>query len=715
MKKDKNKKKKAQLPFRLNILFFVVFLLFAVLILQLGVVQILNGEDFQKEIERTTKDTTKIPVPRGEIYDRNYNVVAKNKPMYAITYTPPKGVQAKDRLDVAEKLAQYIDMFKKDPKEKKKQLKKISERDYKEYWYVKNEEKALEKLPLEEAKDMDSSEQYKEILNRITKEEISNFTEQEKEIILIKKELDRAYALTPQIVKSEEVTPEEYASVAEHLAELPGINATTDWVREYPYDVTFRNIIGKITTEKEGLPAENIDYYLAKGYSRNDRVGETGLEAEFEDLLRGRKEQVQYTMSKSGVILDSDVVVPGESGKDLILTIDMEFQEKVDDVLRKELKEAVKNGAERHLRDALAVVMNPKTGEVLAVSGQSFTDAKQNEIRDTSYKVLYDAHRPGSTVKGATVLSGYESGVITPGHTEYDTPIKIAGTPTKGSWKDLGYVNDLDALRMSSNVYMFYIAMRMGGEYNYQFEKKIRFNPEAFTKMRNYFKQFGLGVETGVDFPYESTGYPGTTPGAGLLMDFAIGQYDTFTTMQLAQYVSTIANNGYRVQPHFLKEVRNPSSDLENFGNVYKSVNTQVLNKIVMDDKYIKRVQEGFRQVFQEPGGTAYNYFRGTDYKVAGKTGTAENEVYENGKLLAETVNLTMVAYAPYDNPEIAIAVIVPNLDQDSKSPINHNITKGILNAYYSLKEDRAKEEMKQDDKKQANQLNEEEQEQGND
>ncbi|GIO27547.1 peptidoglycan D,D-transpeptidase FtsI family protein [Ornithinibacillus bavariensis] len=716
MKKVQNKKKKAQLPFRLNILFFIVFLLFAVLIIQLGIVQILNGEAFQTEIEKTTKDITKIPVPRGEIYDRNYNVIAKNKPMYAITYTPPKGVQAKDRLEVAQKLAEYIDMFKKDPEEKKKQLKKITERDKKEYWYLLNEKEALKKLPLEEAKEMDNSEQYNEILERITKEEYDQITEQDKEIILIKKELDRAYSLTPQIVKSEEVTPEEYARVAEHLAELPGINATTDWVREYPYDVTFRNIIGKITTEKAGLPAENIDYYLAKGYSRNDRVGDTGLEKEYEDFLRGRKEQVQYTMSNSGVILDSDVVVPGESGKDVILTVDMEFQDKVDEVLRQELKNAVKNGAERHLRDALAVVMNPNTGEVLAVSGQSFTDAKQNEIMDTSYKVLHEAHRPGSAVKGATILSGYESGIITPGHTEFDTPMKIAGTPTKGSWKDLGYVNDLDALRMSSNVYMFYIALKMGGEYNYQFEKKVRFNPAAFTQMRNYFKQFGLGVETGIDFPYESTGYVGPKPGAGLLMDYAIGQYDTFTAMQLAQYVSTIANGGYRVQPHFLKEVRNPSTGLEDFGTVYKTANTQILNRIVMDDKYIKRVQEGFRQVFQEPGGTAYNYFRGTNFKVAGKTGTAQNEVFnDKGELVAKTVNLTMVAYAPYDNPEIAIAVIVPNLDESSSSPINHNITRGILDAYFSLKEDRAKDDMKQDEDKQANQVDQEEQDSQND
>lgn len=106
----KKKKKRAQLPVRMNILFFAIFLLFSALILQLGVVQILNGESYQEEIERTNLDTTSVPVPRGKIYDRNGNIIVDNEAMYSITYTPPKGVQAKDRLKVAETLVNFIDM-----------------------------------------------------------------------------------------------------------------------------------------------------------------------------------------------------------------------------------------------------------------------------------------------------------------------------------------------------------------------------------------------------------------------------------------------------------------------------------------------------------------------------------------------------------------------------------------------------------------------------
>ncbi|HLR40116.1 MAG TPA: penicillin-binding protein 2 [Virgibacillus sp.] len=679
----KKRKKKAQLPFRLNILFFIVFLLFCGLILQLGVMQILEGEAFQEEIDRTIKDTTKIPVPRGLFYDRYGNVIVENKPLYSITYTPAKGVQAEEKLKVAEKLATYISM------DSKKEIDSLTERNKKEYWYLKNKDAADERLSEEEAAKMDNAKQYDTILKRITEEEISDFTEEELEVMVVKKEMDKAYSLTPQIIKNEDVTPEEYARVAENLDKLPGVNATTDWERDYPYKDSLKSLLGSITSQEQGLPAEEIDYYLTRGYNRNDRVGKSGLEEQYEDVLRGRKEQVQYTTTKSGKVIDSEVVVPGERGKDLVLTIDMELQKRVDDIVKKELNTAIKKHpyANRFMEDALAVVINPKTGELLAVSGQYYNRDK-NKFENVAYKTLYDAHRPGSSIKGATMLAGYASGVISPGQSFYDTPIKIAGTPKKSSWKNLGSVNDINALSQSSNVYMFYIAMRMGGEYNYQAGKSISFDPEAFQTMRNYFHQLGLGSSTGIDYPYEGTGYVGTNPKPGNLLDFAIGQYDTYTTMQLAQYVSTIAGDGYRVQPHLVKEIRSP--DPEDMGPVHQSINTKVLNRIDMDESNIKRVQEGFRGAFQSSEGTASSYFSGKSYNPAGKTGTAQNEVYEDGVHLADTENLTLVGYAPFDEPEVAFAVVVPNTGRvSSQHPINNLIGEKILDTYFDLKKER--------------------------
>lgn len=331
MVNSEKKKKDSRIPFRVNILFFVVFILFTVLIIQLGIVQILDGETYQAEIDRTVNDISKSSVPRGKIYDRNGEVIVDNTPLYAITYTPPKRVQAEDKLELAEQLLSYL-------KIDKEVIDKVTERNKKEYWYLKNFDEANDRLSDEEVEKLDDVEQYKLVLKRITDEDIKDITDEELEVIAIKRELDKAYALTPEVIKNKNISIEEYARIAEHLNSLPGINATTDWEREYVHGDTFKSVIGAITSQNEGIPAEKEDYYLSRGYNRNDRVGKSGLEAQYEDLLRGRKEQTEYTTTKTGKVLGTDVAVEGSRGKDLLLTIDIDYQKKVDELLLKELK-----------------------------------------------------------------------------------------------------------------------------------------------------------------------------------------------------------------------------------------------------------------------------------------------------------------------------------------------------------------------------------------
>lgn len=690
--KKKEKEKRAQLPFRLNILFFSVFLLFSILILQLGVVQILRGETFQEEIDQTTQDVIKVPVPRGKIYDRNYKIVVDNEPIYAITYTPPKGVQPKQRLELAETLVKFMSM---DIYDDKDNLTGISLRNKREYWYLKNTEEAEKLLTSDEREGMNNGEQYNEILQRIPDEEIDKLTDKELQIIAIKKELDKAYELTPQIIKNEGVTLEEYARVGENLDQLPGVNVTTDWDRVYENRNSFHAYLGSITTQNQGILADKEQFYLTRGYSRNDRVGRSGLEAQYEDVLRGRKEQIEYVTDKNGKVVDSNILVPGERGKDLVLTLDMEYGKRVDQILQRELETAIEKTPSYYrqlLEEALAVVINPKTGEILAISGQRYNhDTK--EFEDVALNAIHDTHLPGSTVKGATILAGFQSGVVSPGHVIVDKPIINAGSNPKGSWMNLGPVNDIDALERSSNVYMYHIAMRVSGNPVYRENASLTFNKGSFQKMRNYFQQFGLGTETGIDYPNEAKGLSPNAEGlpdrAGLLQNYAIGQYDTFTTLQLAQYVSTIANDGYRVRPHLVKEIREPTPYADELGPVYRSMNTDVLNKIEMDNAYIQRVQEGFRRAFQGTRGTASAYFSDRDYNPAGKTGTAEEFKWIDGKMF-QTENLALVGYAPFDDPEVAFAVIVPHTHRFSdRHPINNLIGRGILDSYFELKEER--------------------------
>ncbi|QHN49869.1 penicillin-binding protein 2 [Geobacillus stearothermophilus] len=685
------RKKRAQVPIRLNILFFFVFLLFSALILRLGVVQIVYGEDYRREVERTQDEIVSTPVPRGKIYDRFGQVIVDNTPQKTITYTRSKTTQPEEILDVARKLAQYIDIP--DAEEK------VTERDMKDYWILTHPEEAKKKVSEQERKKLaDQGLTQKEIdkkvyewtLDRITKQDLAQISKSELEVIAIKHEMESGYALTPQTVKSKGVTDREYAVVSEHLSELPGVNTTVDWDRKYVYDNTFRSVLGSVTEEDEGVPRERLDYFLARDYSRNDRVGKSYLEMQYEEVLHGKKAKVKNVVDKSGRVVSVEEVYPGERGKDLVLTIDAELQQKVEEIIQQEILATKRKGRSPLLDRAFVVMMNPKTGEVLAMAGKLLQDGK---FVDFAIGNITSAYAMGSAVKGATVLTGFQTGVLHPNTYIKDEPLYIKGTPVKKSWKTMGTINELTALKQSSNVYMFKTAIAIGGGV-YRPHAPLRINLEAFTTIRHYFSQFGLGVKTGIDLPNELSGFQGQSTRGGFLLDLAIGQYDMYTPMQLAQYVSTIANGGYRMKPQLVKEIREPSADGKKLGRIMKRFEPVVLNRIDMKTEYIKRVQEGFRRVMQEPGGTAYSYFASASYKPAGKTGTAE--AFYDGPIQSRrndpTYNLTLVGYAPYNDPEVSFAVVVPWATQGESDGINDRIGRRILDAYFELKAKRAAE-----------------------
>lgn len=675
-------------------LFFVVFLLFSALIFRLGIVQIVQGEDYQRKIERTEDVTVNTSVPRGKIYDRDGEVVVDNMPQNAITYTRSSSPDTEEMMQTAEKLAQLIE----------KETDQVTERDMKDFWLGQNEEKAKAKISdaewaSYENDELTEDEIYDMQLERITEEDLKELSADQLEVLAIYREFTSGYAQTPQIVKNQNVTDVEYAVVSENLSSLPGVNTTTDWERTYSYDNTLKTVLGNISSSKEGLPKEMADYYLARGYSRNDRVGKSYLEYQYEDVLRGQKTKMKNITDKSGNVLDSEIITEGRRGKDLVLTIDMDLQTALEQIIEEELRKA-KSGYHPFLDRAFVTMMDPNTGEVLAMAGKKYevVDGKA-EVFDFALGNMTTSYAMGSSVKGATVLTGYMTGVNTPGEYIVDEPLNFAGTAKKSSWFNRGGafgISDTYALMRSSNVYMFKTAMEIGGA-TYRPGASLRLDIDAFSTMRNYFSQFGLGVKTGIDLPNEQAGYKGfvNPKEPGKLLDFSIGQFDTYTPLQLAQYVSTIANGGYRMQPHIVKEIREPVSETNKIGPIAEEIQPTVLNTLDLEPGWIEQVQEGFRLVAQASEGTASSYFGDAPYKMAAKTGTAEG-VYD-GPLKEKnknemTWNVTLVGYAPYDNPEVAMAVVVPWAYEDSSSsiPINHYIGRRAMDKYFELKEQKA-------------------------
>lgn len=689
---NKKKKKKTQVPFRLNMLFFVVFMLFSALILRLGVVQIVYGNDFKREIERTEDITIDNPVPRGKIYDRNGKVIVDNSPLNAITYTKYQNADQKEMLMVAARLAKYITM----------DTKKVQERDKKDYWLMAHPDEAKKKITKKDwdqykQKKLDDKDLYKIQLSRVTDAELSQLTNKDLQILAIFRQFNSGYALTPQIVKNKGVSAKEFAVVSENLESLPGVNTTTDWDRNYVFGSTLRTVLGKVTSSDEGVPKELLDYYLARGYSRNERVGKSYIEKQYEDVLHGEKAKVKNKTDKAGNIISTEVVSEGKRGKDLVLTIDMDLQASVEKILEDQLRLAKKEPSSGLLDRAFVVMMDPRTGEVLAMAGKQIgknEETGKEEMKDFALGNISTSYNVGSAVKGATILTGYKTGAISPGSTQFDEPLKIQNTPVKKSWKNFGRINDLRALQVSSNVYMWKTAIAMGGGH-YAANESLPLNMKAFDTVRQSFSQFGLGVRTGIDLPNEATGYPGPIKKPGLLLDLVIGQYDTYTNMQLAQYVSTIANGGYRVQPHLVKEIREPILDNKEMGPVVQEIEPKVLNRIDAKDEWIKRVQQGFKMVMQVGDGTAVRYFHTAEYHPAGKTGTAE-AFYDGpkrkqfGKEAPQVMNLSLIGYAPDDNPEIAMAVLVPWAYQSANGRgTNNYIGRAVMDAYFDLKKKR--------------------------
>ncbi|MCY7913216.1 peptidoglycan D,D-transpeptidase FtsI family protein, partial [Bacillus haynesii] len=384
----------------------------------------------------------------------------------------------------------------------------------------------------------------------------------------------------------------------------------------------------------------------------------------------------------------------GKSGKDLVLTIDVDMQKEIEKIIEDELKSAKARHSAPLLDRAFVVMMDPRNGEVLSIAGKQLkNESGKLKVDDYALGAMTSSYAMGSAVKGATVLTGLQTGAINLNTTFLDEPLYIGKGNPKKSWaSNLGTLGIQRALEKSSNVFMFKTAIALG-KGQYKPRQPLDLQTKAFDTFRYYFSQFGLGVKTGIDLPNEASGYKGSQKLPGFLLDYSIGQYDTYTPLQLAQYVSTIANGGYRMKPQLVKEIREPDSK-KGIGAVTQSVQPEVLNKLDMSDQYIKEVQNGFRRVMTK--GTAAGQFASASYKPAGKTGTAQSfyDGPDKSKTGTPTYNTTLVAYAPYDNPEVAISVVVPWVynDYGQRYSITNEIGRKVLDKYFELKSKQSKE-----------------------
>ena len=665
------------IPIRLNLLFAIVILLFLAIIGRLLYMQVLHKDFYENKLASASQTRVTMGSARGEIYDAAGKPLVQNTVKQVVSFTRSNKMTAADLKDISTKLLNYVTVTSPE----------VTDRQMADYYLADAEvyKKTVEALPKDKRYDSDGnkfseSELYNNAAESIAPNQL-NYSEDEKKAIYLFSQLNSVGNFATGNIQTDPLSDTQVAVIASASKELPGISISTSWDRKV-LETSLSSIVGTVSSEKSGLPAEEVDAYLKKGYSLNDRVGTSYLEKQYEEVLQGKRTVKEIHLDKHGDMESVENIEEGSKGKNIKLTIDLAFQDSVDALLKSYFNSELGNGGAKYSEGVYAVALNPKTGAVLSMSGLKH-DLKTGELTPDSLGTVTNVFVPGSVVKAATISSGWENGVLSGNQTLTDQPIVFQGSAPIYSWYKLAYgsfpITAVEALEYSSNAYMVQTALGIMGQ-TYQPNMTVGTNnlESAMGKLRSTFGEYGLGSATGIDLPDESTGFVPKEYNFANFITNAFGQFDNYTPMQLAQYVATIANNGVRLAPHIVEGIYD-NNDKGGLGELIQAIDTKEINKVNISESDMAILHQGFYQVSHgtSPLTTGRAFSDGATVSISGKTGTAESYV-AGGQ---EANNTNAVAYAPTENPQIAVAVVFPHNTNLTKN-VGPAIARDIINLY---------------------------------
>lgn len=592
---------------------------------------------YEEYLNATNKIVYGLNAPRGRILDRNGKVLVDNIGTNTIVFHKLKNIDTK-------KIAHLLNTI-------IPNIKNASIDEQKKYYLTFNETDSLlteKEQELYNNRKISQAEVEEIKLARI--EPLLNYTNKEQQEIHLYYLLNKGYIYDSKII-AKDVSDEICAKI--NISNISGLTCEYTTKRIYLYD-TLNDILGRTGN----ITKENKEYYLAKGYSLNDTVGLSYLEKQYDDYLKGEKAKYLVNEDNSLTLISNS-----KPGNDIYLSIDIELQLQINEILKKNLNKASNLKNTKYYNSSYVLVSNPNTGEIIASTGLMKV---KDDFHDITTNILTSSFTMGSVIKGASHTVGYQNNLIDIGTKINDSCIKLYQVPTKCSYKRLGYIDDITALKTSSNYYQFLTAIKLTGN-KYKYNMKLEVEEKDFNTYRDTFAEFGLGSKTGIDLENESLGIKGKTIAPDLLLNLSIGQYDTYTPLQLLNYINTIATNGKRYSLHYLKEVKNKDKIIYEY-------QPNLLN--IVKNSNFNRIKEGFKEVLYSGTGRGYT---DTLYKPAGKTGTSE--VVYNKDII--TINQTYAMFAPYDNPQYSIVVISPNISYNNDydnyiAPINRYISKEV-------------------------------------
>lgn len=625
--------RRKQFSFRLNIFFFILFAVFSVLIVRLAVLQFVEGPQLSAAGSKKSEREDPIAPIRGNIYDVNGNPIAYSTSTqslyYSIQPTVRGGKSSTDQAhEMAEKLAEVF-------------------------------------------------ETYGDENNAMTKEDI---------IRQMDLEFRRNYISTPRRIKTG-LTNEELAYIMENQSEFAGVNILEESVRHYSEDTVAVQLVGYL--KKYRGARNSYEFYAQKmeetnslyKYLEEEEVGFDGIEFMYQDILRGTNGIKSYPVNSSGAITGEITITNPEKGADLYLTIDKDVQLHTEESIMKHL-EKIRNSNYHYERapyavTGFAVAMEVDTGKVMAMAsmpdydpniwaGGSISTADydnfEHVLNNGTIRPVYGPYSDeerrkhpssilplGSTIKPLTVLIGLNEGLFGTntyyndtgrfgfGKAGHETYIRNSGN------KSYGNIDGALAIQKSSNPFM----SAMIGDRLY---KRGAVNGKSSIQIwDDYMKQFGLGASTESGLIGESNGvidyFAEAESGSpqSALVYASFGQQGRYTTLQLAQYTAMLANRGKRMKPQFVNEIRSST------GELLQSYEPVVLNEVDIPDEYWKEIETGMSKV-------GVQGFEGFQHSFNRKTGTSEQDVAGR-----RAENAVFIAYAPANNPKLAVAVVVPD------------------------------------------------------
>ena len=657
---------------RAYIVIAIVIVLFLLCVIRLFNLQIVNGEEYRKISEDKLYVSMSISAPRGEILDRYGTTLVGNRTGFSIQI---KDINMKKK-EFAVMIKELLVLLDKEGVSVNDTL-PVSTKEPLTFTFKDSPSKTAKEQETDWKKEynIDKAATPEQVVDFYCKKyEIDtnlDLLTRRKTVGIIFDMKSRGFSSLNPYTIATDVSPSVLAVVKENNLNFPAVEVVEESMRSYPNAELAAHTLGTVGI----IYQEEYEKLRNKNYSFDAIIGKQGIEYTYEDYLRGKDgiKGIARTESDGNDIVES---IPAKAGNQVILTLDTPLQKTLEENLKNTIYDISASSAP-DCNAGAAVCIDINNFEVLGIASYpsyvpSEYNKKYNQMLNNPAKPLWNralagTYEPGSTFKMLTAIAGLEENVVTSSETIYDEGVyKFYPDyqPSCLEWrygKSHGYVNTELALQESCNYYFYEIGRRLG-----------------IDKIVKYAEKFGLGEITGIEIGGESKGivaspenrkkrdeewYPGDT------LQAAIGQSDNlFTPIQLACYVGTIANGGTRYKPYLLKSVKDAMT-----GEVLKETVPEVVETIKLSEESLRAVKAGMKKVTQE--GTAKSAFEGFEIAVGGKTGTAE---VPNG-----SSNGIFVAFAPFDNPEIAIAIVLEHGGHGSEAA---PIARAVFETYFQNK-----------------------------